>query len=157
MYNNRGSADTRRFFTGKDALLLDENGVTLATVDQFTAQVNVTNAKYQPLGDTQEHSQLASYSVTLTISECIVEDEKFIQDMFTMFSVGQPIWWTFQGVLKGRNGSEQRMIFRDCVPDGQIDLQNFTAGDIIKRQWNLACNCPPELQNMLTYNTNVRD
>ena len=144
MYNNRGPADVRRVFTGKDALLLNERGVTLATVDTFTAQVNVTNATYQPLGDTQSHEHLSSYSVNLNITQCIIEDDEFIQDMFTMFSVGQPVMWTFQGVLKGRNGSEQRMIFRDCVPSSQI-------------QWSLFCNCPPELQNLLSYASNVRD
>ena len=157
MYNNRGPADVRRVFTGKDALLFNEQGILLATVDTFTAQVNVTNATYEPLGDTQSHEHLSSYSVSLNITQCIIEDDEFIQDMFTMFSVGQPVMWTFQGVLKGRNGSEQRMIFRDCVPDGQIDLQNFTTGDIIKRQWNLAVNCPPELQNLLSYENNIRD
>lgn len=151
MYNNRGPVDTRRLFTGKDALLLNAKGKTLATVDTFTAQVNVTNATYQPLGDAQSHEHVASYSVSLTVTQCIIEDDEFIQDMFTFFSVGQPVMWTLQGVLKGRNKSEQRMIFRDCVPSGQIDLQNFTTGDIIKRQWNLFCNRPPELQNLLSY------
>lgn len=157
MYNNRGPADVRRVFTGKDALLFNASGTLLATVDTFTAQVNVTNAQYEPLGDTQAHEHLSSYSVSLNITQCIIEDDEFIQDMFTMFSVGQPVMWTFQGVLKGRNKSEQRMIFRDCVPSGQIDLQNFTIGDIIKRQWSLFCNCPPELQNLLSYASNVRD
>ena len=157
MYNNRGPADVRRVFTGKDALLFNEQGILLATVDTFTAQVNVTNATFHPLGDSQSHEHLSSYSVSLNITQCIIEDDEFIQDMFTMFSVGQPVMWTFQGVLKGRNGSEQRMIFRDCVPSGQIDLQNFTIGDIIKRQWSLFCNCPPELQNLLSYSSNVRD
>lgn len=110
MYNDRGPADVRRVFTGKDALLFNESGALLATVDTFTAQVNVTNATYQPLGDTQSHENLSSYSVSLNITQCIIEDDEFIQDMFTMFSVGQPVMWTFQGVLKGRNGSEQRMI-----------------------------------------------
>ena len=153
MWNTRGPVDTRQLFTGKDGLLYDGDGILLATVDTFTAQVNVTNAKYQPLGDAQEHSVFASYAVSLTVSECIIEDDKFIQDLFEMMSSGQPTWWTLQGVLKGRGKStttEQRMIFRDCVPDGQIDLQNFTAGDVIKRQWNMACNCPPELQKLLT-------
>lgn len=157
MYNNRGPADTRRLFTGKDALIFDEQGALLATVDTFTTQVNITNANYQPLGDTQSHSHVSSYAVSLNITQCIIEDDEFLQDLFTFFSVGQPVMWTFQGVLKGRNGSEQRMIFRDCVPDGQIDLQNFTTGDIIKRQWSMAVNCPPELQNLLSYENNIRD
>ena len=156
MYNNRGPADVRNVFSGKDALMFDEYGDLLATIDQYTTQVNVTNAKYQPLGDTQEHEHVTSYGVTLTISQCIIEDDKFFQDLANFWQIGQPIMWTFQGVLKGRDGSEQRIIYRDCVPSGQIDIQNFSVGDIIKRQWSMAVNCPPELQNLLSYYRNER-
>ena len=57
--------------------------------------------------------------------------------------------WNFQGVVKGRNDSEQRMIYRQCVPSGTIDLQNLSVGDIIKRAWSLFVNEPPELQSLL--------
>jgi len=53
-------------------------------------------------------------------------------------------------VVKGRNGSEQRMIYRQCVPSGTIDLQNLSVGDTIKRAWSLFVNDPPELQSLLT-------
>ena len=152
MYNNRGPLDTRRVFSGKDGMLFGENGLHLATVDAYQAQVNVTNATYQPLGDAQEHKHLVGYSVTLSITSCVVEDTQFVQDLFSMMKSGQPsdAKWTFQGVIKGRNGSEERMIFRDCVPDGNIDLQNISSGDIIKRQWSLFVNRPPELQGLLS-------
>ena len=35
------------------------------------------------------------------------------------------------------------------VPSGNIDLQNLTVGDTIKRQWSLFVNEPPELQKLL--------
>ena len=153
MYNIQGSDDVRRVFTGKDGLLFSETGILLATVDTYQTQINFTNAKYQPLGDPQSHEHLASYSVTINITECIVEDTLFIQDVFTMLKSGQPYdaEWTFQGVIKGRNGSEERIIYRDCVPSGNLDLQNISPGDIIKRQWSLFVNRPPELQSLLTY------
>ena len=153
MYNNRGADDVRRIFSGKDGLLYSETGKLLATIDNYQVQLNVTNATYQPLGDAQSHEHLTSYSVTITCSECIIKDTDFIQDVFKMLQSGQPsdAEWTFQGVIKGRNGSEERMIFRDCVPSGNIDLQNISPGDIIKRQWSLFVNRPPELQNLLTY------
>ena len=151
MHNNRGPADTRRVLTGKDGLLFNEDGTLLATVETYQTQVNVTNATYQPLGDAQEHHALTSYAVTLNFTQCVVEDDAFIQEMFNMMSDGQPRMWTFQGVVKGRNSSEQRMIYRDCVPDGNIDLQNITVGDLIKRQWSLFVNRPPELQKLLSF------
>ena len=151
MWNPRGPVDARRVFTGKDGLLFDESGRLLATVETYQVQTNITNAKYQPLGDAQEHEVFQGYSVTLNFTEVVIEDNVFIQDVFNMMSSGQGVRWTFQGVIKGRNGSEERMIFRDCVPSGNIDLQNVSVGDLIKRQWSLFVNRPPELQNLLSY------
>lgn len=153
MYNTRGADDVRRVFTGKDGLIYSESGILLATVDTYQTQINFTNATYQPLGDPQSHEHFASYSVTLNITECIIEDTLFIQDIFRMLKSGQPYdaEWTFQGVIKGRNGSEERIIYRDCVPSGNLDLQNISPGDIIKRQWSLFVNRPPELQSLLSY------
>ena len=151
MWNPRGPVDARRVFTGKDGILFDEFGRLLATVETYQVQTNVTNAKYQPLGDAQQHEVFQGYSVTLNFTEVVVEDNAFIQDLFNMMSSGQGVRWTFQGVVKGRNGSEERMIFRDCVPSGNIDLQNVSVGDLIKRQWSLFVNRPPELQNLLNY------
>ena len=112
----------------------------------------MTNATYQPLGDAQEHSVLQSYKVTLTMSQVIVEDDDLIADVFDMMHTGQQPDWTFQGVVYGRNGSTQRMNYRGVVPDGNIDLQNVSIGDIIKRAWNMAVNDPPELQSLLALN-----
>ncbi len=153
MWNKRGPADARRVFTGKDAMLFSEDGTLLATVETFQGQVNITNAKYQPLGDAQEHEAFQSYSVTLNMTEVVIEDTTFIQELFNMMHSGQGTRWTFQGVVKGRNGSEERVIFRDCVPSGNIDLQNPSVGDLVKRQWSLFVNRPPELQNLLSYST----
>ncbi len=32
-----------------------------------------------------------------------------------------------------------------CVPDGSVDLQNLTPGEIIKRAWSFRCNASPEM------------
>lgn len=149
MYNNRGPQDTRFALTGKDAALYNGDGVLLATVENFQVQVNVTNGTYQPLGDAQEHDVLQSYKVTLTASQITIEDDYLIQDVFNMMHEGQQPDWTFQGVVYGRNGSAQRMNYRGCVPAGNIDLQNASVGDIIKRAWNMTVNDPPELQSLL--------
>lgn len=149
MYNNRGPQDTRFAITGKDGVIYDGNGTLLATVESYQAQVNVTNATYQPLGDAQEHSVFQSYKVSLTMSQVLVEDDGLIQDVFEMMQSGQQPDWTFQGVLYGRNGTTQRVNYRGVVPDGNVDLQNVSVGDIIKRAWNMAVNDPPELQSLL--------
>ena len=150
MLNNRGALDSRKVLTGKDGALFSEDGTMLATVESFQAQVSVTNAKYQPLGDMQEHEAAQSYAVTLTFSQIVIEDDKFIQEFMEAIANGTLPCWNFQGLVRGRNNSEQRMNYRSCIPTGTIDLQNITVGDIIKRAWSFTVNEPPALQKLLT-------
>ena len=149
--NDRGYADVRRLFSGKDCAIFDEDGELLATVDSFQGQITYTNADYNPLGDTQTHSHLLSYKVTLAITSCIIESDKFLKDMYASMKSGEPVWWTFQHDVAGWDGSHERVIYRDCVPDGQIDLQNMQVGELCKRTINLVVNQPPELQSVLHY------
>ena len=88
--------------------------------------------------------------MTLTFTEVVVTDERFISELFDGMVSGNMPSWNFQGVVKGRNGSEQRMNYRQCVPSGAIDLQNVTVGDLLKRAWSMFVNEPPELQKLLT-------
>ena len=150
MFNNRGPVDSRKVLTGKDGALFDDAGTMLATVESFQTQVNITNATYQPLGDMQEHEAPQSYKVSLTFSQIVIEDDKFISQLLEGMKSGNLPQWNFQGVVQGRNGSEQRMNYRSCIPTGTIDLQNLTVGDIIKRAWNFTVNEPPALQKLLS-------
>lgn len=150
VYNKRATIDTRHVLSGKDGALYNDSGIMLATVEDFKSQVNVTNASYQPLGDAQEHKTMTGYAVTLTFTEIVIVDETFIQEFMEALANHTMPEWNFQGVLRGRNGSEQRMIYRACVPDGTIDLQNLTVGDAVKRAWSFHCNEVPDLQSLLT-------
>lgn len=49
--------------------------------------------------------------------------------------------------------SDGRYIFRDCVPDGSIDIANVTSGDIVNRSWSFRVNSPPDLQELLDSGT----
>ena len=51
----------------------------------------------------------------------------------------------FQGKLRRRDGQVERIVYRNCVPDGTIDLQNVSPGEIIKRQWAFRVNDTPEM------------
>ena len=51
MRNERAAGDSRHARTGKDGAFYSEDGVLLATVEQFTSNVNWNNAKYSVLGD----------------------------------------------------------------------------------------------------------
>lgn len=45
--------------------------------------------------------------------------------------------------------SDGRYIFRNCVPDGSIDIINVQPGEVVQREWSFRVNMPPELQEEL--------
>ena len=141
-FNNRAlfNQDCRRIFSGKDAVIFSaDTGELLSTVESFQAQVNVATTQYQPLGSPIQQ-------------DFIIESHQFIREMFDLFVRGRHApHWNFKLTVYGYNGSEETIIYRDCVPSGQIDLHNLTIGDIVKRQWNMHVNQPPELQKLLSY------
>lgn len=148
--NARAAGDSRHVRTGKDGAFYNKDGVMLASVETFTSNVTFNNAKYNVLGDPQEHETSASFSVSLTMTQVVVEDDAFIIELVDAMETGIMPVWDFQGTLKGLNGSEERMVYRDCLPSGQVDLQNIVVGDVIKRAWNFFVNRPPKLQNLLS-------
>lgn len=149
--NVRAAGDSRFARTGKDGAIYDEDGTLLATVDSFRANVTYNNAKYTVLGDPQEHETAATYAVNLTMSQVCVEDDKFIQGIAqSMQNDGELPYWTFQGSMQGRNGSEERFVYNEVIPSGEVDLQNITTGDVVKRNWNFFVNRPPKLQSLLS-------
>ncbi len=150
MRNVQAAGDARHARTGKDGAFYDADGVMLATVESFTSNVSWNNAKYSVLGDAQEHETANTFAVSLTMSQVVVEDDRFIQELMEALETQIMPSWSFQGTLLGRNDSEERVVYRDCVPSGQVDIQNVTVGDVIKRSWNFFVNRPPKLQSLLS-------
>ncbi|MGN0489332.1 MAG: hypothetical protein ACI4HO_08735 [Ruminococcus sp.] len=147
---NPAYVDARKVLTGKDGALFNSEGTMLATVETYQAQVNISNAKFQPLGDMQEHEIPQSYGVTLTFTEIVISDAAFIKELVEAMKPGNQMpSWTFQGVIHGRDNTQERVVYYDCVPSGTIDLQNLSVGDIVKRQWSLFVNTPPEMTHLL--------
>lgn len=149
MINPRASGDTRHARTGKDGSFYSEDGILLATVEQFTSNVTFNNAKYNVLGDGQEHETANTFAVNLTMSQVVIEDDEFIVALMEALETQIMPCWNFQGSLLGINNSEERVVYRGCVPSGQIDIQNIAVGDVIKRNWNFFVNRPPKLQSLL--------
>ncbi|MCI8564299.1 MAG: hypothetical protein HFH69_12445 [Lachnospiraceae bacterium] len=150
MRNTRAASDTRHARTGKDGALYSQDGVLLATVEQFTSSVTYNNSKYSVLGDAQEHETPNTFSVNLTFSQIVVEDDYLIVQLVEAMETQIMPNWNFQGSLLGLNGSEERVSYYECVPSGQIDIQNISVGDVIKRNWNLFVNRAPALTSLLT-------
>ncbi len=150
MRNVRAAGDSRHAITGKDGAFFNQDGVLLATVDTFTSNVSFNNAKYSVLGDGQEHETANTFSVSLTMSQLVIEDDAFIVELMEALETQIMPRWNFQGSIMGRNGSEERVAYYECIPSGQVDLQNISTGDVIKRSWNFFVNRPPKLQKLLT-------
>ncbi len=129
MRNPRAAGDARHARTGKDGAFYNKDGVMLATVESFTSNVSYNNAKYSVLGDAQEHETANTFAVNLTMSQIVVEDDTFIKELFEAMETQIMPVWDFQGSLLGRNDSEERVVYRECVPSGQVDLQNISVGD----------------------------
>lgn len=150
MRNAQSYVDARHGRTGKDGAFFDVDGILLATVESFQSNVAFNNAQYSVLGNAQELETANTFSVSLTMSQIVVEDDRFFEEIMTAMSEQTMPSWTFQGSLLGRNNSEERVVYRECVPSGQIDIQNVAVGDVIKRAWNFHANQPPELNKLLS-------
>ncbi|ADQ06510.1 hypothetical protein Calhy_0773 [Caldicellulosiruptor hydrothermalis 108] len=48
---------------------------------------------------------------------------------------------------------EGRIVLRDCVPDGSIDVARVKTGEIITRSWTFRVNQVPDLQSVLDAGT----
>lgn len=151
MITNTSAVDDARYArTGRDGALYNKKGVMLATVDTFSSKANVSTQQYRPVGTLQDQNIPVTVGCTLTFSQYVVEDDTMIQEFLDFLRTGVLPEWNFAGAVKGDNGSEERIVYRNCVPNGDIDLQNVTPGELIKRSWTFQCNAMPELEKKLT-------
>ena len=141
--------DPRNILTGSDGELYSDAGVFLAEVNTFQAQINIGNIDYQPAGSKLTVAVLDTYTVTLTFTETVIKDARLFQKFIEAIRSGEQPEFGFQGVLRGRDGSTHRQVFRSVVPDGAIDLINVSPGDTISRAWNWRVNQPPDLLSLL--------
>ena len=148
--NSSPAVDVRKVMSGKDGALYDEDGNMLVSVESFQSQVNITNQTYQPLGSAQERSTMTSYKVTLTMSEIVVVNSAFFQLLMDGLKTSAMPVLNFRGMVRSPyDNSEEQVVYRDCVPDGTIDIQNMQPGELYKRSWSWIVNQPPELQSLL--------
>ena len=148
--NTAPAIDVRKVMSGKDGALYDEDGNMLVSVESFQSQVNITNQTYQPLGSAQERSTMTSYKVTLTMSEIVVVNSTFFRLIMEGLKTHAMPVLNFRGMVRSPyDGSEEQVVYRDCVPDGTIDIQNMQPGELYKRNWSWVVNQPPEAQSLL--------
>ena len=147
--NDSAIVDVRKVISGKDGQLFVtcRSGVNifLAEVDTFQAQLTPTNVDYQPVGSSLIFAVNTGYSVTLTMTEAVIRDDVLLEELINDINRGFFPGFDFQGKMRRRDGQAQRIVYRWCVPDGTIDLQNLNPGEIVKRTWSFRCNASPEM------------
>jgi hypothetical protein len=143
------SLDTRKIIPGYNGKLFDDSGNFFAQIPTFNTQININNTDYQPAGSPQVAAFMVSYTVSLTLTETVVADDVLFTKFMDALKNGEQVVFNFQGKLQAPGGKFERLIYRECVPDGTIDLQKVEPGTIIDRAWSMRVNQPPDLQEYI--------
>lgn len=150
MLNKTAGTDARHSRAGKDAALYDGSGKIFGQVDSFSATASFNNYEYTPLGQNRVLEANNMVAVKIAISEIVVLDGDLFNHVMNSIKNGESPVLVFQGVIEGRNGSQERVTYRECILSGDCDIQNVTTGDVIKRNFNLHCNGKVENKKQLT-------
>lgn len=147
--------DVSKVLSGKDAriyITLKGKSYHFAEAASFSAALNPTNADVQPMGSALIGAVPTGYTVTLTVSEYVVRDDLIVAPLLEALSKKEPISWTFQGVLDRTSidGQESRQTFRNCIPDGTINLLNLTPGEVVQRETSFRGNAMPKIIKAFT-------
>ena len=152
--NDQRLLDVRKLITVKDGRLIvttkKGTNLFLAEVDTFQAQLSPANTDYQPVGSALVYAVNTGYSVTLTLTEAVVRDDVMLTELIADLQNGYFPSFDFQGKMRRRDGQAERVVYRNCIPDGTIDLQNLNPGEIIKRAWSFRVNATPEILENFT-------
>lgn len=147
--NDQSLLDVRKLISGKDGQLFVTtkagNNIFLAEVNAFQTQISPVNQDYQPVGSALIYGVNTGYSVTLTLTEAVVRDEVMIAELIADLQKGYFPSFDFQGKMRRRDGQAERIVYRNCIPDSSVDLQNLNPGEIISRAWSFRVNSTPEM------------
>ena len=144
--------DTRQLMSGKDGFMyINVNGQDyfMAQVDTFQVQASISNSDYQPVGSVLSYAVPTGVSFTLTFSEAVISDQYVAKPIIDAIAEGHFPMFDFAGLCERPDGQTQRMTFKNCVPDGSVDLMNLTPGDILKRSFSFRINSVPSYLNSL--------
>lgn len=141
--------DTGKVLTGKDGrVYVTVNGKTYlyAEASTFTSTLNFTNADVQPIGSILIGAVPTGVSISITMAEFYIRDDVMLTPLLTALAKGAIPTYTFQGVLDRTkvDGKESRQAFKNCIPDGSVNLLNFTPGEVVQREWTFRANALPQ-------------
>ena len=113
MLNKSAATDARHSRSGKDAMLYNSAGKPFAQVESFTTKGSFNNYKYAPLGQNRELEVNGTVGVTVNISEIVVLDGELFNAVINAIANGESPVLMFTGVIEGRNGSQERVTYRE--------------------------------------------
>ena len=148
--NDQSILDVRQIISGKDGQLFvttrtSGQNIFLAECNTFQAQLSPANTDYQPVGSALIFSVNTGYSITLTLSETVIRDDVLLGELIGDIQQGYFPGFDFVGKLRRRDGQEERIVYRFCIPDGSVDLQNLSPGELVTRDWSFRVNASPEM------------
>lgn len=144
--------DVRQLMTGKDGLLFVNTGagnIALAEIESFTVNMNVTNVDVQPVGSMLIFGVNTGVSFTLSFTEMVVRDDATLGPLLDAVKAGRMPYWTFQGMAQAPDLEEQRIVYRNCIPDSTIALQSLVPGEVYKREQSYRINSIPDMLKKL--------
>lgn len=154
MINQAAVLDTRKLMTGKDGrVFIELDGVQYfyAEVETFNVVMNVMNTDVQPVGSILVFAVNTGVSYAVTMSEMVVRDDLIAQPIQQKIAEGKMPTFTFQAGAERWDGQEQRVVLRNCTPDGTVGILNLTPGEVIKREMSFRVNDLPDWLKTLSY------
>lgn len=154
MINNASVLDTRKLMTGKDGrvfLEFDGEQFFYAEVENFNVVMNVSNVDVQPVGSILQYAVNTGVNYAVTLSEMVVRDDLIAQPIQKKIAQGKMPTFTFQAGAERWDGQEQRVVLRNCTPDGAVGILNLTPGEVIRREMSFRVNDIPEWLKTLNY------
>lgn len=148
--------DVRQLMTGKDGVLFIDIGagnVALAEIESYKVNMNVTNTDVQPVGSLLVYGVNTGVSFTLSFTEMVVRDDVTLGPLIAAVQKGRLPHWTFQGMAQAPDEQEQRIVYRNCIPDGSVDLQSLNPGEVYKREQSYRINSVPKMLKELATRT----
>ena len=124
--------------------------ISFRTLYLLRVACSFNNYKYAPLGQNRELEVNGTVGVTVNISEIVVLDGELFNAVINAIANGESPVLMFTGVIEGRNGSQERVTYRECILSGDSDIQNVATGDVLKRSFALHCNGKVENKSKLT-------
>jgi len=146
--------DTRKILTGKDGRLFiygtDGNSICLFTVPEFHIALDWQTTETQFVGNLVTTTVLTGVKPSLNFNEVIVSDEATFGRILDDLNNERTPMYDFQGLVGIDETHEQRVVCRECVPTGTMNLQDVVPGSILQRTFSFAINQLPEVLKRLT-------